>query len=68
MIGLKVVNEQRKTIVADGSLFPFKISWLKMTQGSRKVEMIQLSLGHYGTLTSMAAAAGSTGRSGFQIS
>ena len=50
---------------AAGSLFPYKISWLKMPQGFRKVEMIQLFPGHYGTVTIMVAAAGGTGRNNF---
>ena len=53
---------------AAGNLFPYKFSWLKMPEGSSKVEMIQLFQGHYGTVTTMVAAAGGTGRSGFHIS
>ena len=53
---------------ATGNLFPYKISWLKMPQGFRKVEMIQLFPGHYCTVTIMVAAAGGTGRNGFHIS
>ena len=53
---------------AAGNLFPYKISWLKMPQGFRKVEMIQLFPGHYSTVTIMVAAAGGTGRDGFHIS
>ena len=43
-------------------LFLHKISWLKMPQGSRKVEMIQLSPSYYGTVTMVAAAARDTKR------
>ena len=50
------------------NLFPYKISWLNMTQGSRKVETIQLFQGHYDTVTMMVATADGAGRSGFHIS
>ena len=46
---------------AAGNLFPNEISWLKLSQGSRKFEMIQLFPGHYGIITMMVAAAGVPG-------
>ena len=52
--------------IAD-NLFRYKISWLKMSQGLRKVEMIQLFPGHYGTVTMMVATARGTGRNGLRI-
>ena len=51
-----------------GNLYPYKMSWLKMPQGFRKVEMIQLFPGHYGAVTMMVAAAGGTRRNGFHVS
>ena len=53
---------------AAGNPFPYKISWLKIPQGLRNVEMIQPFPGHYCTVTMMIAAAGGTGRNGFHIS
>ena len=53
---------------AAGNLFPYKISRPKLSQGSKKTEMIQLFLDHYRTVNVMVAAAGGTGRSGSHIS
>ena len=53
---------------AAGNLFPYKISWLKLPQGSREVEMIQFLPDHYGTVTIIVATAGSTRRNDFHIS
>ena len=51
--------------IAAGNLFPYKISWPRITQGLRRVEMIQLFPGHYGTVTMMVEATG--GRSDFHM-
>ena len=40
----------------------------ELPQGSRKVEMFQLSLGQFSTVTMLVAAGGGTGTSGFHIS
>ena len=47
----RIKEDDDLPVVAAGSLFPYKISWLKMLQRSRKVEMIQLFPGHYYTVT-----------------
>ena len=71
-MGMKATGdrtEEANDLVATitGNMFPCKIPWLKMPQGSRKVEMIQVFSGHCGTVTMTVVAAGGTGRSGFHI-
>ena len=43
----RTMGDKALPAAAAGSLLPYKISWLKMPQGSRKVEIIQLFPGHY---------------------